>query len=110
MVGFAQNYSVHLHFYFLERVAGSPNATGVVSVNLHPESPAGGFGNIGVINNILLEEPEPSSSVIGRAQGLTVFSDLAGLSITTALNLVFTAGEYNGSSLAMFRRYEPGAS
>ncbi|KAG6497424.1 dirigent protein 2-like [Zingiber officinale] len=107
-VAFSQNYSDHLHFYFLERVAGSPNATAVVSVNLHPESPAGGFGNIGVIDNILLEGPEPSSPVIGRAQGLAVFSDLTGLSITTALNLVFTAGEYNGSSLAMFGRYEPG--
>ncbi|XP_042401331.1 dirigent protein 2-like [Zingiber officinale] len=107
-VAFSQNYSDHLHFYFLERVAGSPNATGVVSVNLHPESPAGGFGNIEVIDNILLEGPEPSSPIIGRrAQGLAVFSDLTGLSITTALNLVFTAGDYNGSSLAMFGRYEP---
>ncbi|KAG6497421.1 dirigent protein 2-like [Zingiber officinale] len=108
MVGFAQNYSVHLHFYFLERVVGSPNATAVVSVNLHPESPAGGFGDIRVIDNILLEGPEPSSPAIGRAQGLVVYSDLTGLSAMTALDLVFTAGDYNGSSLAMFGRYEPG--
>ncbi|XP_042400702.1 dirigent protein 2-like [Zingiber officinale] len=106
-VTFAQNYSEHLHFYFLERVAGSPNATSVVSVDLHPESPAGGFGNIGVIDNILLEGPEPSSPAIGRAQGLVVYSDLTGLSVTTALNLVLTAGDYNGSSLAMYGRYEP---
>ncbi|KAG6501387.1 hypothetical protein ZIOFF_041266 [Zingiber officinale] len=106
MVGFAHNYSVHLHLYFLERVAGSPNATSVVSVNLHPESPAGGFGNIKVIDSILLEEPEPSSPAIGRLQGLVVYSDLTGPNAMTALNLVFNAGDYNGSSLAMFGRYE----
>lgn len=108
-VAFAQRYSDHLHFYFLERVVGSPNATAAVSVNLHPESPVGGFfGNIGVMDDILLEGPEPSSPAIGRAQGLVVYSDLTGSSATTAVNLVFTAGEYNGSSLAMFGRYESG--
>ncbi|XP_074586239.1 dirigent protein 2-like [Curcuma longa] len=108
MVAFAQNHSDHLHFYFLERVVGSPNATAAVSVNLHPESPVPSFGNIGVMDDILLEGADPSSPVIGRAQGLVVYSDLTGLSATTAVNLVFTAGEHNGSTLAMFGRYESG--
>ncbi|XP_074586723.1 dirigent protein 2-like [Curcuma longa] len=107
MVAFAHNYSDHLHFYLLERLVGSPNATAAVSVNVHPESPVPGFGNLGVIDNILLEGPEPSSPVIGRAQGLVAYSDLTGLSATTAMSLVFTAGEHNGSSLALFGRYLP---
>ncbi|KAG6501385.1 hypothetical protein ZIOFF_041264 [Zingiber officinale] len=92
MVAFAQNYYDHLHFYFLECVVGSPNATVVVSVNLHLESSAGGFDNIGVIDNILLQGPQPSSPVIGRAQGLVVYSDLTGLSVTMALNFVHRRG------------------
>ncbi|XP_074562824.1 dirigent protein 2-like [Curcuma longa] len=108
VVAFAQHHSTHLHFYALERFFGSPNPTVAFSVNLHPESPMEGFGNLGVFDDIILAGLDPNSPVIGRLQGSTANTDLTGHSLTTIINLVFTAGEYNGSSLMVLGRNQVG--
>ncbi|RWW42868.1 hypothetical protein BHE74_00051542 [Ensete ventricosum] len=90
----------HLHFY-LHVYYGGPNATTVTVV-----SPPGNstFGSIGVGNNILKEGPEPSSMLIGRTNDLTAQASIEIPSYLYMLNFLFTAGEYNGSSIAIVGR------
>ncbi|XP_074563707.1 dirigent protein 2-like [Curcuma longa] len=89
-------------FYAHERSLGATNATIVQSVNLNPESPRPGFGNIIVVDNYLRVSADPNSTLIGRFQGIVVLDDMSINSTLTAGNLVFIGGEYNGSSLAVF--------
>ncbi|KAG6492591.1 hypothetical protein ZIOFF_047556 [Zingiber officinale] len=105
VVAFPQHRSTHLHFYVLSRFFGSPNPTVTFSVILHLESPMEGFGNLGVFDDIIIAGLDPSSPVIGRVQGSTANTDLTGHSSTSTINLVFTAGEYNGSSLMVLGRF-----
>ncbi|KAG0527984.1 hypothetical protein BDA96_06G280200 [Sorghum bicolor] len=88
----------HLHFYFHEIEAGA-NATIVSAVSL--DKSAAVFGDVKVFDNELREGPDPSSRLIGRAQGLGVNASLDGASILTAIDFVFSGdyGEYSGSTL-----------
>ncbi|URE32736.1 disease resistance response protein 206 [Musa troglodytarum] len=81
----------HLHFYFHEMYSG-PNATGLV-VAVPPA--------LIVIDDMLREGPERSSKLIGRAQGLSAQASLDGTALLTAINFVFTEGEYNGSTVVI---------
>ncbi|RZS22807.1 hypothetical protein BHM03_00055635 [Ensete ventricosum] len=72
----------HLHFYFHEMYSG-PNATGLVVAR--------------------------NSKLIGRAQGLSAQASLDGTALLTAINFVFTEGEYNGSTVAILGRAVPSA-
>jgi hypothetical protein len=99
----------HLHFYFHEIRSGS-NAT-VLTVVKSPLSNNDSltFGLISVIDDELREGQDDNSTLIGRAQGLV---GVAGMddSLLTTLNLVFTEGKYNGSTLAIFGRVVVGES
>ncbi|KAJ4802277.1 Dirigent protein [Rhynchospora pubera] len=86
----------HLHFYFHE-VESGPNATLVTSITLHRNTT---FGDINVFDNTLRVGPQPDSALIGGAQGMGVHAALDGSQGLAAINFFFTAGEYNGSSLA----------
>ncbi|XP_074577835.1 dirigent protein 2-like [Curcuma longa] len=108
VIAFAQHHSTHLHFYVLERFYGSPNPTVAFSVILHPESPMEGFGDLGVFDDIILAGLDPSSPIIGQSQGSNANTDFTGHSLTIT-NLVFTAGEYNGSSLMVLGRFQDGS-
>ncbi|XP_065018125.1 pterocarpan synthase 1-like [Musa acuminata AAA Group] len=90
----------HLHFYFYDYYGGS-NATTITVV-----SPPGNntFGSIGVGENILRVGHESSSKLIGKAQELTVQASLESPAYLSALNFVFTAGKYNGSSFSILGR------
>ncbi|XP_074566982.1 dirigent protein 2-like [Curcuma longa] len=93
----------YLHLYLHERNLGAPNGTMVYAVELRRDTPYGnGFGNIIVFDNVLRETADPASLAIGREQGFGVGSSLAQNSGLTMLELVFTAGRYNGSSLSLF--------
>ncbi|XP_066336802.1 dirigent protein 22-like [Miscanthus floridulus] len=97
----------HLHFYFHDTVSGkSPTAVRVVSPPASSPSPL--FGMVNVMDDPLTEGPDQgSAAVIGRAQGLYMGSDQAKLGFLQAMNLVFTAGDYNGSTLALLGRNCP---
>ncbi|XP_042420974.1 dirigent protein 22-like [Zingiber officinale] len=93
---------MHLRFYNHERILGSgPNATVVYAVERTISSTGAGFGNIIVYDNLLRAGVETDSPIIGRNQGMGVGSSLAQNSGLTNFQLVFTAGEYKGSSLAL---------
>uniref|UniRef100_A0A0E0DJR5 Dirigent protein n=1 Tax=Oryza meridionalis TaxID=40149 RepID=A0A0E0DJR5_9ORYZ len=89
----------HLHFYFHEVDAGTPNATVVNVASLHRNSST--FGDVNVFDNELREGPDPASRLIGRAQGLAVHASLDETGGLTAINFVFSDyGAYSGSTLA----------
>ncbi|KQJ88833.1 dirigent protein 20 [Brachypodium distachyon] len=91
----------HIRMYMHETFAG-PNATLIMSV----PSPLGGnatFGSVGVLDNELRNgRDRQRSALLGRFQG--VFAGAGQVNppgLVSAINLVFTAGEYRGSTLAM---------
>ncbi|KAL6844154.1 hypothetical protein ACP4OV_025827 [Aristida adscensionis] len=96
----ADQMLTHLHFYFHEVNAGTPNATVVNVAGLHKNSST--FGNVNVLDNDLREGPDPASRLIGRAQGVVVDTSLADSGgYTTAINFLFSDyGKYSGSTLA----------
>ncbi|KAF7111848.1 hypothetical protein CFC21_111808 [Triticum aestivum] len=90
-----------IRVYMHETLSG-PNATLLTSV----QSPLGGsatFGQIGVLDNELRDGPDRgSSSLLGRFQGLFAMTGLASTpGLLSAVNVVFTAGQHRGSTLAM---------
>ncbi|RWW17265.1 hypothetical protein GW17_00018815 [Ensete ventricosum] len=62
------------------------------------------FGAISVIDDILREGPERDSKLIGRAQGLLAQASLEKPALLSAVNFVFTAGKYNGSTISILGR------
>lgn len=94
-----------LHFYFHDTVTGkSPTAYQVAQSNITAISPTF-FGLVRVIDDPLTVGPEINSTLIGRAQGFFASASLLdepGLAMT--VNLVFTNGKYNGSSLSLLGR------
>ncbi|XP_074577862.1 dirigent protein 22-like [Curcuma longa] len=103
----------HLHFYLHERIFFSPNATVMLAVDANPNSIAPSFGDIAVFDSVLREGVDPNSVLLGRAQGLFIFSDMAGSRgrVLTLINFEFTAGEYNGSTLSLLGGlYEEGVT
>ncbi|CAN6283133.1 unnamed protein product [Urochloa humidicola] len=92
----------HLHFYFHENFSSGPNGTTVTVAA--PRSNGSVFGGMFAVDDMLREGADPASRLLGRAQGLTVGASLSNAALLTALDLVFTEGPYNGSSLALFGR------
>ncbi|CAL4982086.1 unnamed protein product [Urochloa decumbens] len=97
----------HIHFFFHDTVSGkSPTAVRVVDPP-SSSSPMSFFGMVNVMDDPLTEGPEQDSAAVGRAQGLYMGSDQAKLGFFQAMNLVFTSGDYNGSTLALLGRNCP---
>nr|GLL39591.1 dirigent protein 22-like [Ipomoea trifida] len=48
--------------------------------------------------------PDPGSRIVGRAQGMYGSASFSELGFLMTLNLVFTAGKYNGSTLSLLGR------
>ncbi|PSS21730.1 Dirigent protein [Actinidia chinensis var. chinensis] len=85
-----------MHFY-LHDVFGVTTKK-VAKPNTTAKSPTF-FGETFMIDNPLTVGPSQASKLIGRAQGLYGFSSMEEVRVTVAMNLVFTDGSYNGSSL-----------
>ncbi|XP_051146249.1 dirigent protein 22-like [Andrographis paniculata] len=62
------------------------------------------FGQVMVLDDKLTSKPERNSTEVGRAQGLTTSSGFGEYALTMNVNVLFTAGEYNGSTLCIVGR------
>ncbi|PKA57456.1 Disease resistance response protein 206 [Apostasia shenzhenica] len=104
----AATNKTHLHFYLHDIVSGS-NPT-VIKVAKGPFTSNGlfGFGDVVVVDDPLTEGPNLTSMPIGRAQGMYAFAsadaELRKTALLFTFNVVFTEGEYKGSSLAVVGR------
>ncbi|MBA0706439.1 hypothetical protein Golax_018548, partial [Gossypium laxum] len=65
-----------------------------------------GFGSLFAIDDPFTVGPEPTSTLIGNAQGLYVSSSQDHVVFTTVMytNFAFTSGKFNGSSFSVFSR------
>ncbi|CAN6362472.1 unnamed protein product [Urochloa humidicola] len=98
----------HIHFFFHDTVSGkSPTAVRVVDPPASSAASSPFFGMVNVMDDPLTEGPEQDSGPVGRAQGLYMGSDQAKLGFLQAMNLVFTSGDFNGSTLALLGRNCP---
>ncbi len=86
----------HLHFYFHDKVT-SPSPSAVRVVNPPNNTSLTFLGMVVVMDDPLTERPDPASKPVGRAQGMYVSSDQARIGFLQAMNIVLTAGSYNGS-------------
>ncbi|XP_052137039.1 dirigent protein 2-like [Oryza glaberrima] len=90
----------HIHFYFHDKITGpSPSAVQVVSPP-NKTSPTS-FGTVYVMDDPLTEGPDPRSKPVGRAQGMYLSSDQVRIGFLQAMNIVLTAGLYNGSVITV---------
>ncbi|MBA0753152.1 hypothetical protein Gogos_020229, partial [Gossypium gossypioides] len=64
------------------------------------------FGSLFAIDDPLILEPEPTSTLIGNAQGLYVSSSRDPAVFTSVMyaDFAFTSGRFNGSSFSLFSR------
>ncbi|KAI3861398.1 hypothetical protein MKW98_000350 [Papaver atlanticum] len=90
-----------LHFYFHDTVSGkNPTAIPIAQASTTYQSSTM-FGTLRMIDDPLTEGSDPSSKVVGRAQGLYGFSGREKLSLIAAISYVFTDEKLkNGSSLS----------
>ncbi|XP_015063474.1 dirigent protein 22-like [Solanum pennellii] len=90
-----------LHFYFHDTVtATKPSAIQIAQANNTFQSPTF-FGLVRMMDNPLTVNPEPNSKIIGRAQGIYGSASFEDIGLLMTLNLVFTNGKYNGSTLSI---------
>ncbi|KAK6140446.1 hypothetical protein DH2020_025807 [Rehmannia glutinosa] len=90
---------------YIHQTLTGPNKTvyEVARSNITLTSPTS-FGQVLVLDQLILATPDPSSEMLGRAQGVAIYSSLQELAITVNINLVFTTGEYNGSTICIVGR------
>ncbi|CBI17737.3 hypothetical protein VitviT2T_020433 [Vitis vinifera] len=89
----------HLHFYFHDILSGkNPTATQIAG----PKK--GHFGVTMMVDDALTEGPEPSSKLLGRAQGLYALSAQQEPALLMVMNFAFMEGKYNGSSISVLGR------
>ena len=90
-----------LHFYFHDTVTDkNPTAIRVAQANITSKSPTR-FGETLVVDDPLTLGPEPSSKIIGHAQGIYSSVSKEERSLIMILNLVFNDGKFNGSTLSL---------
>uniref|UniRef100_A0A2N9IJS9 Dirigent protein n=1 Tax=Fagus sylvatica TaxID=28930 RepID=A0A2N9IJS9_FAGSY len=93
-----------LHFYFHDIVSDkNQSAVEVAKASITKKSPTF-FGLVNIFDDPLTEGPEPTSKLVGRAQGLYGSADQQELGLLVAMNLAFTTGKFNGSSLTVLGR------
>ncbi|OVA00952.1 Plant disease resistance response protein [Macleaya cordata] len=93
----------HLHFYFHDTVSGK-NPTAVQIAAPTAKKSGSFFGITMIIDDKLTEGPEPTSKIIGRAQGIYAIAAQEEIGLLMNMNLVFMEGKYNGSTLSVLGR------
>ncbi|KAM0831036.1 hypothetical protein ACQ4PT_065813 [Festuca glaucescens] len=97
----------HLHFFLHDQVSGSnPTAVQIIKgpASTSNAIPGMAFGDTTVIDDALTETPSATSAAVGRAQGYYMLSSQSGAVLMMCVNLLLTAGDYNGSTLAIIGR------
>ena len=93
----------HLHFYFHDTSSGPKPTARKLRGPLDPTSQTM-FGLVIVMDDPLTAGPKPGSAAVGRAQGIYMGADRSQACLLQVMNLVLTAGPYNGSSVSVLGR------
>ncbi|KAI3738539.1 hypothetical protein L2E82_28574 [Cichorium intybus] len=103
-LGFKKQKLSHLHFYFHDLVSGDKPTALRVAQSAITNTSATGFGFVVMIDDPLTVGPEPTSKIVGRAQGIYAAADMSQAALLMVLNYVFVEGKYNGSTLSILGR------
>ncbi|XP_073146757.1 dirigent protein 21-like [Henckelia pumila] len=103
--GYPVKESVTRLQFYVRDVFSPPPPTNIVvaGANSTSSSPTS-FGLVAVLDDPVTIGPEPDSKIIGRAQGIIVFSSLEETSLHMSLTIVFTDGKYNSSTISFVGR------
>ncbi|CAM0943626.1 unnamed protein product [Alopecurus aequalis] len=94
----------HIKFYWHDVLSGkNPTALPVARAATTNTSKTS-FGVVFVVDDALTEGPGLNSSRLGRAQGTYISAGIEEVALLMNMNFVFTAGTYNGSSVAIMGR------
>lgn len=101
-----QKEITNLHFYMHDVLTGTdPTALLLARANTTTLGGPTPFGTAFVIDDPLTEGPERTSKVIGNGRGMYLSSSKGqDMSLVMFLDLGFTTGKFNGSSLSVFSR------
>ncbi|TXG64806.1 hypothetical protein EZV62_011800 [Acer yangbiense] len=97
----------HLHFFLHDILSGqNPSAVMVARPNRTDDKSPTPFGSLFAFDDPLRTGPEPTSEVIGNAQGLYLSSsqDINQFTIMMYVDFAFTTGKFKGSSFGVFSR------
>lgn len=98
----------HLRFFVHDTLSGkNPSVVqiaGPATSKPKPNDPTP-FGTLFALDDLLTEGPELTSKVVGNAQGMYLSSNQGkDLTLVMYIDLGFTTGKFNGSSLSVFSR------
>ncbi|KAA8546085.1 hypothetical protein F0562_020464 [Nyssa sinensis] len=100
----AKEKLTNLHFYFHDNITGNnPTSFQVAQSNISTKSP-NLFGAVFIMDDPLTAGPQPTSKIVGRAQGLYASAGMEEAALLMTLNFYFTDGKYNGSTLSVLGR------
>ncbi|KAG6787703.1 hypothetical protein POTOM_003746 [Populus tomentosa] len=90
-----------LHFYFHDISSGKNQTSTTIAQPLNMNAAANFFGSTSRADVLLREGPEPTSKLVGRAQGIYAFASQHNAVLLMVMNFAFVDGIYNGSSLSI---------
>uniref|UniRef100_A0ACD5Y4U9 Uncharacterized protein n=1 Tax=Avena sativa TaxID=4498 RepID=A0ACD5Y4U9_AVESA len=95
----------HIKVYWHDVYSGPSPTAVVVAQAATTNTSKTSFGMVVVIDDPLTDGPDLNSSrIVGRAQGTYIGSGKDSLALLMNMNFVFTAGQYNGSNVAIMGR------
>lgn len=94
-----QPNQTNLLFYVHDHFTGDDSTATTVAGKTGPTSDILRFGTVAIVDNLVTEGPTIDSTLIGRGQGMYVNSQLDGKGLYMVFSVIFTAGEFKGSSL-----------
>ncbi|XP_062017720.1 dirigent protein 22-like [Rosa rugosa] len=103
LFGLKKEKLTHFRLYWHDVVDG-PNPSAVTIVQPPSNSSQTRFGLIRMFDNALTQGPEPSSKLLGRAQGFYGSASQEDISLLMAENFAFVQGKYNGSTITLMGR------
>ncbi|MBA0661036.1 hypothetical protein Goklo_012953, partial [Gossypium klotzschianum] len=95
----------NLHFFMHEHTGVT--AVVLTQANITSNNSSVPFATLVAVNDPLRTGPEPDSEVIGNVQGISLLAG-SNASSTQYIEFGFNTGKFNGSSLSVFSRGEPG--
>ncbi|KAK4491441.1 hypothetical protein RD792_002191 [Penstemon davidsonii] len=94
----------NLHFYLHDILSGK-NPTAVPIARASSGQGPVPFGTLVAIDDPITEGPELTSAVVGNARGMYMSgSQDANLALVMYVDIGFTSGKFNGSSISVFSR------
>ncbi|KAJ1395282.1 Dirigent protein [Sesbania bispinosa] len=94
-----QPKQTNLVFYVHDHFTGEDSTAATVAGKSGTTSSILRFGTVAIVDDPVTEGPTMDSTLIGRAQGMYINSQLDGKGLYMVFSVIFTDGEFRGSSL-----------